>query len=97
MKGRGNNNAEHVEVDKRNNVMWRECRPERLVMQGRIAVAVVVLNDLMDRYEGMAWQHGLRDVGRNGVQGQAHAHGIGRLFRTARNSLVNLHKHIMVG
>ena len=97
MRGRGRNDGQHIERDERDNVMWRACYAERLEMQTEVRAVTRKLDDLLNRYEGMCWEHGLRDTSRNGTQGRAHAHAVWRLFRGIRNSGRNLVAQIVVG
>ena len=97
MKGRANINEQHREHDDMNNVAWRSCRPERLAMQRRWLDITRTLHAMMDDYVVMCDAYGLRDQGRNGVMGNAHAHAVWRLHRQIYRSAGNIAANIVIG
>ena len=97
VRGRANINGQHVEHDDRNNVKWRECRPQRLAMQRRWLEITHDLHAMLDDYAVMCDQYQLRDESYNGVMGNAHAHGVWRLHRQIYRSAGNIAANIAVG
>ncbi len=97
MRGRADINEQHVEHDDRNNVKWKECRPQRLAMQRRWMEITRELHGMLDDYTEMCDQYHLRDPSHNGVMGNAHAHGVWRLCRGIYRSGGNITANIAVG
>jgi len=97
VRGRANINGQHIEHDDRNNVKWRECRPQRLAMQRRWMDITRSLHAMLNDYEVMCDQYHLRNPSHNGVMGNAHAHGVWRLCRGIYRSGGNIVANIAVG
>jgi len=95
MRGRGNNDAEHVERDERNYKAWDACRDERLAIRAELIGVYRTFCNLADRYDGMTWEHKLEDDGYNGVIGHQSAHGVWRGFHGVGSNLRSLIRSVV--